>query len=99
MFANPDHLFTRSGIKSARQVTYLVVPMRAITSTLCEQATTWCDAELAKEVAAAGAAGATAAAATAEAANKMFNAAILERDDLLRLYGPTLQDAVAFAYK
>jgi hypothetical protein len=32
MLANPEHLFTRSGITSARQVTYLVVPMRAITN-------------------------------------------------------------------
>jgi hypothetical protein len=78
MLANPEHLFTRSGITSARQVTYLVVPMRAITNVLCAQAMKWC---------------------SEQPVDEMFNAAILERDALLQLYGPTLKDAVAFTYK
>jgi hypothetical protein len=78
MFANPEHLFRRSGITSARQVTYLVMPMRAMTDTLLNEAVKWC---------------------AAQPANEMFNAAILEREALLQLYGPTLRDALAFVYK
>jgi hypothetical protein len=70
------HLFVRSGITEASQITYLFVMLRPITDTFIHETKAWISDRKIE-----------------------FNVAMIARDALLSLYGPSLEGAVAFVFK